>query len=56
MVETRISWRWKGAPTFEFLRTALKPHGIVVEEDPDYEGSDYFGYVLRSERPAEENS
>jgi len=46
MAATFLGWDWKSRPELDELQDALKPFGLHVYEDPDSEGSDWFGYVI----------
>lgn len=46
---TEISWDYKSEPTFEELESSLAPFGIYVYEDPLFEGTDTYGYILSNE-------
>jgi hypothetical protein len=41
-----ISWDWNEPPSQDDLVDALAPFGISVQEHPDFDGSDMFGFVL----------
>jgi hypothetical protein len=43
---TGINWDGQSSPEFEDLQKALKPFRIFVYEDPDFEGSDMYGYIF----------
>lgn len=51
----KIGWDWKSSPTKEQLENTLKPFGLYVYDDPTFEGTDWFGYIISNKKltPAE---
>ncbi len=47
---TTISWDWKDSPDKKDLQKALKPLGIFVYDNPNFESADAFGFILSKEK------
>jgi len=46
---TSLTWDWKSGPDIKELREALKPHGVLVYDDPSCEGTDSYGVIFSRE-------